>query len=151
MSDKMVVVLTKSNRCNGNGTCVDDGLSAYQQSANACNISDVVAQIDYIVKRIGIDHVGIGGDFDGKFIKNKKEEKKKRKRKSIDYDIGISLMVQGLEDVSKYPFLFSALVEKGYKDGDINKVPPHLSFSLLLLLFFTSFFSSSWSFWHLLN
>jgi microsomal dipeptidase-like Zn-dependent dipeptidase len=32
------------------------------------------------------------------------------------------MLVVGMEDVSRYPFLFSALVEKGYDDENINKV-----------------------------
>jgi microsomal dipeptidase-like Zn-dependent dipeptidase len=32
------------------------------------------------------------------------------------------VLPKGLEDVSKYPFLISALIERGYKDKDINKV-----------------------------
>eukprot|EP00026_Physarum_polycephalum_P007696 Phypoly_transcript_07761.p1 GENE.Phypoly_transcript_07761~~Phypoly_transcript_07761.p1 ORF type:complete len:437 (+),score=71.11 Phypoly_transcript_07761:219-1529(+) len=95
--------IDESNRlnitCNGVEACVTDGLLAYQKSENACNISDVVAQIDYIVSKAGIDHVGIGSDFDG-----------------------ITVLVKGLQDVSTYPFLFSALIEKGYKDEDINKI-----------------------------
>jgi membrane dipeptidase len=109
--------------------CVSDGLRAYQQGPNACNISDVVAQVDYLVNKIGIDHVGIGSDFDGisfglfsyfLFLTGL----------PIFSIIGITILVKGLEDVSKYPYFFSALIEKGYKDEDINKV-----FYFYLLLF----------------
>jgi len=62
-------------------------------------IGDVVAHIDHAVKIAGIDHVGIGSDFDG-----------------------ISRVPKGLEDVSKMPALAAALKKKGYSDSDIQKI-----------------------------
>jgi membrane dipeptidase len=62
-------------------------------------IEDVVAHIDHVVKVAGIDHVGIGSDFDG-----------------------ISSPPQGLEDVSKMPALTAALLKHGYKEQDILKI-----------------------------
>jgi membrane dipeptidase len=62
-------------------------------------IDDVVAHIDHAVKIAGIDHVGIGSDFDG-----------------------ISSPPQGLEDVSKMPALVAALLKKGYSERDIKKI-----------------------------
>ena len=62
-------------------------------------IDDVVAHIDHAVKVAGIDHVGIGSDFDG-----------------------IEKVPHGLEDVSKMPKLAAALKKKGYSDGDIQKI-----------------------------
>ncbi len=64
------------------------------------DVSDVVAHIDHVVKLVGIDHVGIGSDFDG---------------------VGDSLPV-GLEDVSKYPNLIHGLLKAGYSDEDIKKI-----------------------------
>lgn len=62
-------------------------------------LADVVAQIDYIAKRIGVDHVGLGGDMDG-----------------------IENTVQGMEDVSKYPALFTELAKRGYAQADLEKI-----------------------------
>jgi membrane dipeptidase len=62
-------------------------------------ISDVADHIDHIKKVAGIDHIGIGSDFDG-----------------------ITLVVQGLEDVSKYPSLIAELLRRGYSDADIKKI-----------------------------
>jgi membrane dipeptidase len=64
------------------------------------DVRDVVAHIDHVVKLVGIDHVGIGSDFDG---------------------VGDSLPV-GLEDVSKYPNLIYELLKAGYSDNDIRKI-----------------------------
>jgi membrane dipeptidase len=62
-------------------------------------MEDVVAHIDHAVKVGGIDAVGIGSDFDG-----------------------VSCTPAGLEDVSKFPNLTRALLEKGYSEGDIRKI-----------------------------
>ena len=62
-------------------------------------IDDAVAHIDHAVKVAGIDHVGIGSDFDG-----------------------IEKVPHGLEDISKMPKLAAALKQKGYSDGDIQKI-----------------------------
>ena len=62
-------------------------------------LDDAVAHIDHAVKVAGIDHVGIGSDFDG-----------------------ISSPPKGLEDISKMPALRAALKAKGYSDEDIRKI-----------------------------
>ena len=62
-------------------------------------IDDAVAHIDHAVQVAGIDHVGIGSDFDG-----------------------ISAPPKGLEDVSKMPALAAALKKKGYSDADLRKI-----------------------------
>ncbi len=64
------------------------------------DISDVVANIDHVVKLVGIDHVGLGSDFDG---------------------VGGHLP-RGLEDVSCYPNLIYELLKKGYTEEDIKKI-----------------------------
>ena len=73
------------------------------QPANAkpvpATLADVVAHIDHVVKLAGINSVGIGSDFDG-----------------------VGCTPTGLEDVSKYPNLTRALLEKGYKADDIRKI-----------------------------
>jgi len=62
-------------------------------------IADVVAHIDHIRKIAGIDAIGIGTDFNG-----------------------VECVPQGLEDVSKFPNLTRALLEKGYKEDDIRMI-----------------------------
>jgi membrane dipeptidase len=63
-------------------------------------IGDVVANIDHVVKLVGIDYVGLGSDFDG---------------------VGDSLPT-GLKDVSCYPNLIHELLQKGYAEDDIRKI-----------------------------
>ena len=62
-------------------------------------IADTANHIDHIRKIAGIDHIGLGGDFDG-----------------------ITSVPEGLEDVSKYPMLTAELLRRGYKDDDIKKI-----------------------------
>lgn len=69
------------------------------QTAPRATLSQVADHIDHIRKVAGIDHIGLGGDFDG-----------------------ISSVVVGLEDVSKYPDLTAELLRRGYKDDDIKKI-----------------------------
>lgn len=64
------------------------------------DLSDVVAHVDHVVKLAGVDHVGFGSDFDG---------------------VGDSLPT-GLKDVSQYPNLIRALLEKGYSEDDVRKI-----------------------------
>ena len=63
------------------------------------DISIVVEHIDHVVKIAGIDHVGLGGDFDG-----------------------VDMLPKGLEDVSKYPAITELLWRKGYSEKDIHKI-----------------------------
>jgi len=74
-------------------------LEQYRKTVPPATLADVVAHIDHIVKIAGIDAVGIGSDFDG-----------------------IQCAPQGLEDVSKFPNLTRALLEKGYSASDIRKI-----------------------------
>lgn len=62
-------------------------------------IKDVADHIDHIVKVAGIDHVGIGSDFDG-----------------------ITRWPEGLEDVSSYPRLTDELLRRGYSESDVHKI-----------------------------
>ena len=62
-------------------------------------LSQVADQIEYIRKVAGVEHVGIGSDFDG-----------------------ITEVVQGLEDVSKFPALFVELERRGWSDADLKKL-----------------------------
>ena len=58
----------------------------------------IVEHIDHAVKVAGVDHVGLGSDFDG------------------------ATMPLGMEDVSKLPEITDALLKKGYSEPDIEKI-----------------------------
>ncbi len=65
---------------------------------NQPTVEDVVDHIDHFVKVMGIDHVGIGSDFDG------------------------GGGVQGLKDVSEFPNLTQELLARGYTKAEISKI-----------------------------
>jgi len=59
----------------------------------------LIDHIEYIIKLVGVDYVGIGSDFDGMVLPPKQ-----------------------LNDVTKYPLITKALLEKGYSEKDIAKI-----------------------------
>lgn len=65
----------------------------------SATLAQVADHVDHIRRVAGIDHVGIGSDFDG-----------------------ISSVPVGLEDVSTYPALFAELLRRGYSEGDLRKI-----------------------------
>lgn len=67
--------------------------------APKATLYEVADHIDHIVQVAGIDHVGLGSDYDG-----------------IDH------VPVGLEDVSRFPDLIAELLERGYSDEDIRKL-----------------------------
>jgi membrane dipeptidase len=71
----------------------------YKKAIVRATLDDAVAHIDHVVKIAGIGAVGIGSDFDG-----------------------VECTPAGLDDVSKYPNLARALLERGYSPGDIRKI-----------------------------
>jgi membrane dipeptidase len=81
-------------------------IEAYAKAFNASHPAPVMHtdavldQIDYAVKLVGIDHVGIGSDFDG-----------------VDGELPVEL-----KSVADYPNLVEGLQKRGYKDADIRKI-----------------------------
>ncbi len=62
-------------------------------------LKDVADHVDHVRRVAGVDHVGLGGDFDG-----------------------ITEVVVGLEDVSTYPALLAELARRGWSDDDLKKL-----------------------------
>lgn len=73
----------------------------YPKEAEALRppLSLLLDHLDYIVRLIGVDHVGLGSDFDG-----------------------IESAPQGLDDVRSFPLITRALKERGYSNADIRKI-----------------------------
>jgi membrane dipeptidase len=63
------------------------------------SISDVVEHLEHVRDVAGVDHVGLGGDYDG-----------------VDW------LPSGLEDVTGYPRLLAALRDRGWSDEDLAKL-----------------------------
>ena len=66
-------------------------------TAPQATVEDVVAQLDYLREVVGVDHIGIGGDFDG-----------------------ADEVTAGLEDVASYPRLFDALRARGWSAAELD-------------------------------
>lgn len=64
------------------------------------SLDDVLDHFDHVIALVGVDHVGIGSDFDG---------------------VGDSLPT-GLKDVSAYPNLIEGMLKRGYSEDDIRKI-----------------------------
>ena len=64
-----------------------------------CTVHDLLDHIDHIVDIAGIDHVGLGSDFDG-----------------------VSALPRQLEDVSTYPVITQGLLDRGYTESEIRKI-----------------------------
>ncbi len=62
-------------------------------------LADVVAHVEHVREVAGIEHVGLGGDYDGA--------------------VGFAA---GLDDVSGYPNLLAALAERGWSDADLGRL-----------------------------
>jgi membrane dipeptidase len=63
-------------------------------------LDDVVAHVEHVIAIAGVDHVGIGSDFDG---------------------VGPTLPTE-LADVSMYPNLIAALLARGHSEADVEKI-----------------------------
>lgn len=72
---------------------------AAETNAMRPSLSNVIDHIEYIIKLVGVDNVGLGSDFDG-----------------------INLTPLQLDDVTAYPVITKALADKGYSKKDINKI-----------------------------
>ena len=82
-------------------TDVNDKSNSYDPSTYIhAGVTDVVDHIDRAVTLVGIEHVGIGSDYDG---------------------VGDTLP-NGLKDVSTYPNLIAELQNRGYSTSDIQKI-----------------------------
>ncbi len=62
-------------------------------------VATIVDHIDHIVRVAGIDHVGLGSDFDG-----------------------VPMVPEGMEDVSRFPAITVELLRRGYREEDVRKI-----------------------------
>lgn len=102
ISQADLLPLLKDAKTDAEWKQIMDQYTAEHGTPPRATLSDVADHIEYIAKVAGVDYVGIGADFYG-------AEK--------DYEL-----IQGLEDVSKYPQLFAELVRRGWRDDDLKKL-----------------------------
>ncbi|HKH56530.1 MAG TPA: dipeptidase [Propionibacteriaceae bacterium] len=72
---------------------------SYPGAQPKATITDVVFHIEHVRDTAGVDHVGLGSDFDG-----------------------VPAVPEGLEDVSCYPMLLELLRERGWSDDDLGRL-----------------------------
>lgn len=80
----------------------DGELRKWEQAnprSGECDVHDLLDHIDHIVKVAGIDHVGLGSDFDG-----------------------VPALPKQLDDVSTYPVITQGMLDRGYSAAEIRKV-----------------------------
>ena len=100
----VAMMAAMSKKCGGNEACTIMESERIQHEAMArgelpkVTWDKIVEHIDHAVKVAGVDHVGLGSDFDG------------------------ATMPIGMEDVSKLPKITDALLKKGYSEQDIDKI-----------------------------
>ncbi len=70
-----------------------------ENPAPTASLDDVVAHLEHVREVAGIEHIGLGGDYDG-----------------------VDALPAGLEDVSAYPRLLAALADKGWSDDDLARL-----------------------------
>jgi membrane dipeptidase len=83
----------------GDWPAVKEFRSSYDVPAPRATVDDVVAHAEHAREVAGIDHIGVGGDFDG-----------------------VGSLPDGLGDVAAYPNLFTALSERGWSEEDLLKM-----------------------------
>lgn len=107
-----------------------NNIPGFMCETGRCTINDYLDQVDYAVKLMGIDHVGIGTDFvtgtpaDTTFDS---EDWGEGGRRLADMHLYREIWPpqiahQGFEDESKFPNVTRGLVARGYKDDEIAKI-----------------------------
>lgn len=85
----------------GRSNAIDTLIALHPKDADATrpSIEKLIDHVDYIVKMIGVDHVGMGADFDG----------------AESFPLGIN-------SVADYPKVTAALIKRGYKADEVTKI-----------------------------
>ena len=111
MTDDMIMALAAKGgviQINFYPVFLQDDYELESQSSVIPSYTRIADHIDHVVELVGIDHVGIGSDFDG-----------------------IEVAPDGLEDVSKMPVLFDELRRRGYSEAELNKLASGNFFNVL--------------------
>ena len=78
---------------------IRDSLQVWAVDAPRATLSQVADHIEHVRRVAGVDHVGLGSDFDG-----------------------ISTVPVGLEDVATFPYLIAELLRRGWREDEVRKV-----------------------------
>ena len=93
--------LARLRAAGSDAAAVRGAMAAWEQThpRPRATLAQVADHVEHVRRVAGIDHVGIGGDFDG-----------------------IAETVVGLEDVSTYPALFAELARRGWTEAELRKL-----------------------------
>lgn len=84
----------------GDEATVEEAIAGrWDEVADTGDVASVVDHIEHVAQVAGVDHVGLGSDFDG-----------------------VDMLPEGLEDVSCYPNITAELLRRGWQERDIRKV-----------------------------
>ncbi len=99
---RRAVAADARRRLGSDSAAVKRELAAWEKTHPAPHaiLKDVADHIEYVRKIAGVDHVGIGSDFDG-----------------VDDDVP-----DGLQDQAAFPALFAELIMRGWSDRDLKKL-----------------------------
>jgi membrane dipeptidase len=70
-----------------------------QDGTNSATLGDILDHIDHAVETAGVDHVGLGSDFDG-----------------------VPFLPRGMEDATRLPHITHGLLQRGYSEEDVRKI-----------------------------
>ncbi len=70
-----------------------------QDGTNSATLADILDHIDHAVEVAGVDHVGLGSDFDG-----------------------VPFLPRGMEDATRLPHITYGLLQRGYSETDVRKI-----------------------------
>ena len=93
LSDKLIKAIA-----NKNGVIQVCFYHGFLKKGGTASLKDAIDHIDYIVRLVGIDYVGIGSDFDG------------------------GGGIKGLQSANEFPQITMELIRRGYSDTDIAKI-----------------------------
>ena len=97
--DSMQARANAMRAAGADSAAVADSTKAWAKRAPHATLQQVADHIEHVRDVAGVDHVGLGSDFDG-----------------------ISSVPDGLENTSKFPDLVAELLRRGWKEGDVRKV-----------------------------
>ncbi len=99
--DRTALEARLKSQYSGDPAAVSAALKTWDAAnpAPRTQIAQVAAHIDHLKQMIGVDHIGLGGDYDG-----------------------MDSAPVGMDDVAGYPALFTELARRGYSQGELEKI-----------------------------
>jgi len=104
----------------------------FLRQSDEVTLSDMLDHIDYAVALAGIDHVGIGGDWPGRWYPESLAAKHNEECESAtqmtvngfgpEQHVDTRMTLGGFEDWTKFPNITGGLISRGYSDDEVQKI-----------------------------